>query len=382
MKAYYKKIVRFYRFLKKTKKVSGKSFGFLWNDFMYLKKRIKLAPEEYFDFEFDKKNEEFRETFLTEIEKTRYIRLLNPKKYYILARNKYLAHLYLDAFGLRKAKLYCYYHPEGRFENENIGGDYNSVLNILRAKDVKSCVVKTTESSHGDGVVLINNIDYVGEECILYRYDGEKVDLRALLKYEPLIFEEAIIQTNQFQQFNQSSINTVRFMTTLYPDGNAYIIAIWMKFGRNGSCVDNAGSGGNVDAAVDVKTGKIYNVTLFDGWRKTKLITHHPDSGTLLEGVVIENWEKITADIISFQKAMPFNKAIGWDIAITETGPVVVEMNDNWEATGQLFIGRGWKKEIRDCYFAWEKLVDIGLVSYHSGRGIDPIKSELFVTKF
>ncbi|MFR5656642.1 MAG: hypothetical protein ACLUDU_00965 [Butyricimonas faecihominis] len=35
-----------------------------------------------------------------------------------------------------------------------------------------------------------------------------------------------------------------------------------MKFGRAGVCVDNAGAGGNVDAGVDIKTGRIFNVTL------------------------------------------------------------------------------------------------------------------------
>ncbi|MDR1458888.1 MAG: hypothetical protein LBI60_01560, partial [Bacteroidales bacterium] len=275
MKNYYDKIIRFLNFLKKTKKAAGKSYVFVLRDFLSLKKKINLALNEYFDFEFDKKNRDFRESFLTEREKNKYLRLLNPKKYYILARNKYLAHLCLGALGIRKTELYCYYHPESRIESENIAYDYLSVLKVLKTKNIATCVIKTTESSHGDGVIVINDIDYSGDECILVRYDGEKLKLRDMLKYEPLIFEQAIHQTEQFNSFNSSSVNTVRFMTTLYPDGNAYIIAIWMKFGRQGACVDNAGSGGNTDAAVDIKTGKIYNTTLFDGWRKTKPITHH-----------------------------------------------------------------------------------------------------------
>ena len=47
-------------------------------------------------------------------------------------------------------------------------------------------------------------------------------------------------------------------------------------------------------------------------------------------------------------------KAAGWDIAITNDGPVVVEVNDMWDRTGQLFLGRGWRNEIRDCYKAWK----------------------------
>ena len=52
---------------------------------------------------------------------------------------------------------------------------------------------------------------------------------------------------------------------------------------------------------------------------------------------------------------MPFVKAVGWDIAITDDGPKVIEMNDFWDTTGQLFIGKGWREEIRECYFEWKK---------------------------
>ena len=119
--------------------------------------------------------------------------------------------------------------------------------------------------------------------------------------------------------------------------------------------VDNAGSGGNVDAAVDVETGRIYNVVEFNGWRKAREIKCHPDSGTKMEGVIIENWQAIKDEVQRFQQCFPYCKAAGWDIAITDDGPVVVEVNDFWDRTGQYFIKKGWKKEIRDCYLAWKK---------------------------
>ena len=176
-----------------------------------------------------------------------------------------------------------------------------------------------------------------------------------MLGEDALVFESVVNQTKQFSAFNESSVNTVRFMTTLWPDGSAKVIATWFKVGRAGRCVDNAGSGGNVDAAVDVETGRIYNVVEFNGWRKAKEIECHPDSGTKMEGVIIENWQAIKDEVQRFQQCFPYCKAAGWDIAITDDGPVVVEGNDFWDRTGQYFIKKGWKKEIRDCYLAWKK---------------------------
>ena len=48
-------------------------------------------------------------------------------------------------------------------------------------------------------------------------------------------------------------------------------------------------------------------------------------------------------------------KAAGWDIAITDNGPVIVVVYDMCDRTGQLFIRRGWKPEIVECYNAWKK---------------------------
>ena len=51
---------------------------------------------------------------------------------------------------------------------------------------------------------------------------------------------------------------------------------------------------------------------------------------------------------------MLWHKAAGWDIAITDDGPLVIEVNDSWDRTSQYFICRGWRSEIRKCYTAWK----------------------------
>ena len=239
------KIKVFLSFLRDVHKDSRKGYFFLLRDFIRLKKEKGISIEEYSNFKFESRGKKFRDSFLSGVEQRPCLNLLNPKKYYILARNKYLSHLILGANNIRKAELYCYYHPEGRVKNDHIACDYDSVLAILKSKNIHSCVIKSTETSHGDGVIVVNDIEYTDKDCILHLFDGRKVCLKDRLKeYEPLIFESKIYQTKQFDSFNSSSVNTIRFMTTLYPTGDVKIIAIWMKFGRAGVCVDNAGAGG------------------------------------------------------------------------------------------------------------------------------------------
>ena len=212
-----------------------------------------LTTDEYYDFEFEKQSEEFKQEFLGLNEQRVYMDYLNPIKYYSLARNKFLAHIVLEDTGIRKSTLYCYYQPEARyFSGKNYANDLLGVISILKSKEVCSCVIKTTESSHGDNVWVIKDIQYENNDAVLTRFDNKIFRLSSILGQDPLVFEGVVRQTKQFSSFNESSVNTVRFMTTLWPDGSARVVSTWFKVGRAGRCVDNAGSGGNIDAAIDV----------------------------------------------------------------------------------------------------------------------------------
>lgn len=325
------------------------------SDYLSLYRSKGLSIDEYFDFEFEKRDVSFRKAFLGLNEQRYYLDYLNPIKYYSLSRNKYFAHKALDNTGVRKTELYCYYQPEARyFASEECAGSLQDVLSILRAKNVQSCVIKTTESSHGDNVRVVNSIVYQDKDALLSCFDGSEVPLSSLLGEDALIFEGIVHQTDQFASFNESSVNTLRFMTTLWPDGAARVIAVFIKIGRHGRCVDNAGGGGNVDCCVDIETGEIKYAVQFDGFRRIKDIDFHPDSGQKLNGVVVENWLSIREEVERFQQSFPFCKAAGWDIAITNQGPVVIEVNEFWDRIGQVFVRKGWRKEIRDCYLAWK----------------------------
>lgn len=317
---------------------------------LYRKKRLLMS--EYYEYEFEKCTKEFRESFLGWAEQGYYLKTLNPVKYYTLARNKYLAHLCLEKAGIPMPKLLGYYNPYQTHANE----DFAKQLLKLQEEKKIPFVIKATESSHGEGVYVVESVTS-DNDIYLNLINGKRITLSKVLTHkDELIVESLIKQTKQFNSFNKTSVNTVRFMTTLYPSGEAKVIATFIKIGRNGAYVDNAGAGGNIDANVDVETGEINKVITFSGFRNTCKTECHPDSGMKLEGTIIENWETIKAKVISYQKAFPFVKAVGWDIAITDEGPIVIEVNDSWDRTGQLFIQRGWRNEIKDCFKAWDKI--------------------------
>jgi hypothetical protein len=353
---FWREVHLFYPRLKQIVKESGRSYLSIILQFIKLRKRIGLEFNEYYYYEFDKQNYEFLETYLSTDEKFKYLGLLNPKKYYIIARNKYFSHLLLASHNISKADLIFYFDPFIK----NDGILCNSEDSIYeKLKSIDDFVLKPTEGSQGVGVMVFKRIFKDKNELFFEKYNGEVIPVHNYVKNKPLICEKKIVQSESINQINPTSINTIRCRTLLYPDGKSVVMHAYMRIGRINSCTDNAGMGGNVNGLIDIETGMITQVIRFDGFRKKYFIKEHPDTGFVIEGFRIPNWDFIKSTMIEFQKKITIFKAIGWDVAVTDQGPVIVEMNDFWDNGAQYFFEKGWKNDIRQCYESWLKSSEI-----------------------
>jgi hypothetical protein len=341
-----KLIVRSFIVLYKRKDISTIK-AFL--DFIRLHIKNKLSITEYVNYGFDKCNSEFRKTFLPYCKAEEYWEILNPRKYAVLARDKFIGHAFLSKIGVSTAQLYFVYNEEVWGNNKDlILYSVEQVVNTIKKLNIKQFVAKpAADSAHGKGVGVYS-VDTIVE------FGGTEIKMDDILSCSKMVlFESLIRQTDQLARINKSSVNTIRMMTALYPNQEVKMIAAFIKIGRAGSCVDNAGCGGNVDCAIDIETGELYNALQFNSWEDVIAIEKHPDSGVVLNGLVIEHWDEVKEIVMGWQAQIPYLKTIGWDVALTDEGPVIVEINNWWDTTGQLFLGRGWHKEVKDCYDAW-----------------------------
>lgn len=341
---------------------SDRSVLYLLFDYLCLcRKKGYFYIDEYCNFRLDSQSESFRKNFLPHRLAHKYWdRVLNSADYASLARDKFCSHLLLEKADIPTPQLFCYYNPE---MGESIGiqaNDYASVRALLYNKNVKAFVCKPSfYSSHGEGVFVCKELLFEDSDCIMVLRD-KKLSLRKFLESAgPCLFEALVIQTKQFNTFNPTSVNTVRMVTALYPDNSVKTVAAFVKIGRMGSEVDNAGAGGNADAAIDINNGKIFNSIQFNSWMDIKSIYVHPDTNAQIDGVMIDNWTEMLGIVESYQRRIPFIKMIGWDVAVTDNGPVIIEINNYWDPTGQLFIKRGWLPDVLDCYNAWKDRINM-----------------------
>lgn len=207
-------------------------------------------------------------------------------------------------------------HREWCINNEISEADF-----VKRFSNSKRLIYKPLKGGQGHGIEAVDILPDSAKE--VYQY------LAALPKG---LIEEYVRQHPVLNSLCSSSVNTIRFATLssntkcVTADGKHYDIAYAaLRIGGGTSVVDNFHSGGMV-AAIDMDTGiLITDATDEEG----HFFKNHPVSGTAFKGLQIPYFKE-AVDMVN--KALEMSKIegyIGWDVAISETGPVLIEVNHN-----------------------------------------------------
>lgn len=153
-------------------------------------------------------------------------------------------------------------------------------------------------------------------------------------KGDYIIIEEPIIQHSKMVNLHPQSVNTLR-VTTLFHDGQAYVVAAALRIGTGENCTDNLHNAG-IACAVDVENG----IVISKGYDKDmKTHFYHPDTKIQLLGFAVPNWQSVLQTALQAANLIPDLKWIGWDIAVTEDSCVIVEGNTN-QATDLIQLGQ------------------------------------------
>ena len=133
--------------------------------------------------------------------------------------------------------------------------------------------------------------------------------------------EDYISQCRQMSSLYNKSVNTLRILT-FCENKKVYILKFILKIG-NGGAVDNFSSGG-MYTFVD-ESGKVY-VPAID--EEGNVFEVHPISKKKIVGFEIPKYKEVVDFVKELALVVPKVRYVGWDIAITDDGPVVVEGNN------------------------------------------------------
>ena len=160
-----------------------------------------------------------------------------------------------------------------------------------------------------------------------------------------VILEERIVQHPAMARLHSASVNTVRIATVRIDDAEIEFFPPALRVGRDGSAVDNAGAGGIICVA-DLQTGV---VTCARDERGNGYITH-PNTGEPLVGFQIPRWEEALQLVRELAQVVPTNRYTGWDLALTESGWVLVEANARGQFIWQYASQTGSREQVERIF--------------------------------
>lgn len=195
-------------------------------------------------------------------------------------------------------------------------------------------ILKHTRGQCGRGVEVISTEDYTADRLIKY-----------LKKTGNDMAEEFVEQHPDLEKLSPSGLNTLRLITQINNDGEVDFLGARLRISVN-SHIDNLAAG-NIAAPVDLESGIITGPAVYSDITKEKTSVH-PVTKTSIIGFQIPFWKESLQLAKEAALFRPQNRSIGWDIAITENGPDLLEGNHNWcKLLWQLPVESGLKHELK-----------------------------------
>jgi hypothetical protein len=199
----------------------------------------------------------------------------------------------------------------------------------------------------GEKLVLKNSMGGAGKqvEVIEIPFDSPQSVIKIMEANSFDLAEYYVIQHDALMKLSPSAVNTIRIVTQ-YLEERIVIILAFLRISVN-SNVDNLSVGEygvNFGAAINIETGEICGPGVYLDITKPD-VYYHPVTKVPVIGFKIPYWEECKDIVINAAKLTPGNRSIGWDVAVTNNGPVLIEGNHNWNLLSMSPGKKGYKKE-------------------------------------
>lgn len=164
---------------------------------------------------------------------------------------------------------------------------------------------------------------------------------------------QKFVHNHEFLQRFSSSAATIR-MVNMWSDEGLYIPAAVLKLPSASNLADNFWRPGNLVCNINPNTGEVLTIVGAEG---PELVNYdaHPETGDALIGEVLPHWEallEVNERVARLHKPLKYQST---DMAITDDGPVVVEVNAGSSfSLPQYASGKGFMTpKVRSLFRQW-----------------------------
>lgn len=285
---------RFYNDLKELSKTTKKSALRMFIDTAMCTVRYGSGLQDYLNFQFYNKKHKERKTYVSVGYLDKVITKLANIKWSPYISNKTNFHKNYGKFARRD-----FFDPDTGLEGLQAFLERNPVF-----------IYKPQIGQCGEGVAKLNAVDITDLQAFYEKAIAEKACIEELVKQHPA-----------WEALCPGCVNTMRIITGAAA-GKSWILFASTRVGAPNCVADNFHMGGSA-VLIDMETGKL------TGNGIDKKLNEHACSATGIQydGYQVPFWEEIKQLVLDAALVNDQIHFIGWDVAITDNGPLIIEGN-------------------------------------------------------
>jgi hypothetical protein len=280
-----------------------------------------------------------RRKYLSRKKLTKIQKSLNPESWAPLLKNKGLFYRYCMALDAATPKLYGIFVKgmAGWCFDSSIPHSRDDWLLFFEKKVADEFVMKPNQGAFGEGIRVFSRegggfVDSFGKRYMaadIYSIIASDSECDSFVIQELLKNHPEIIRLTDTEH-----LQTVRITTVMDADARCHIIHTHFKLITGSNVTDSFHYGltGNLQAIICPADGVLKSavITAQEG-SGIKTMDIHPKTGIALNGFRLPLWRQACVLVKeTASKFLPL-RTIGWDVALTPRGPVIVEGNIWWD---------------------------------------------------
>lgn len=312
-----------------------KSAYIRYKDCVDIKSRAEIAickkfwgcyPLHYFRYDLYKRDKKLtKEDLINYIPEFFFYNLFLPfyegDKYSILLSDKNIEEQLFRSVSINQPYTICKLINGKTYTIDLKEKKFDEISLELKEKLYKKIFIKPVDGEGGYGIMIFHlstDNKYIDKNDI----ELSETFLSNIGKENNYIIQSGVIQDECITKIYPSSVNTFRIATENIK-GKVRVICSVLRIGRQGNEVDNASQDGIVLGIV-CNNG---NCMDYAGTEEGEIFYKHPDSNFVFKNHKIDNWDDIVDFTIKCASKLPQFVYLGWDIALTKEGPIVIETN-------------------------------------------------------
>jgi hypothetical protein len=267
--------------------------------------------------------------------------LLNDSAQKHLLEDKWAAQIFMQSLNVPMPPLVGLYHPH--FGSTPAGAHLRTVDQVRGAlTPLLPCrlIIKPRGGRQGRNIIAAE-FRLSEEGDVTVAHEGVQSTLEDFLHglpvdafkdydggYHGWLFQHFVRQHPFMLELAPFAVNTCRVITFVTASGESKVHLAALRLGRRGSAADNWDKGG-LSVHVDPLNGRLGR-GVFKPRYGGQWVSAHPDTGVAFEGRAVPMWEEVLGVCRRAAAALSGVRSVGWDVALTAEGPVILEGNADW----------------------------------------------------